>query len=169
MPQGQWPTILAGQEYTANTIQEFAPLLAWKTLDTSRSTTTTLAVDPDLTLPIAVSAYYRFLCYLDYEGAAAGTGDLTWNWLVPAGTTLRYHLIGVNTLLQANVSGTKLASDTPSVGTNGAGVLQAVTMHGTLFTSTTTGSITLNWAQNTSSGTSTIIHAQSYMMLQRFA
>jgi hypothetical protein len=42
-------------------------------------------------------------------------------------------------------------------------------MQGSVVTSSTAGSVTLTWAQNTSSGTATIVHAQSFLMAQRYA
>ena len=37
------------------------------------------------------------------------------------------------------------------------------------FTVATAGNVTLTWAQNTSSGTATVVHAQSALYLQRIA
>jgi hypothetical protein len=46
-------------------------------------------------------------------------------------------------------------------------VLCAAGGHGTLVNGATAGTIQLVWAQNTSSGTSTVIHTQSYVLLRR--
>lgn len=169
MPQGQYPTILAGQAYTAGLIQGFAPLGAWKTSDTSRASTVTLTSDPDLTLNVVANAFYKFKCYLDFE-AVAGTGfGIQWQWAVPAGSTLRYHLVCNSTSATPVVANTLQATDIGSSAGNGPGSLQGAEMTGTLFTSTLAGAITLQWAQATSSATATIVHAQSFMELGRLA
>ena len=55
----------------------------------------------------------------------------------------------------------------PQVGTNGAGIVQEASMRGSIVVSTTAGNVQLKWAQGTSSGTGTIVHAQSSLKLQR--
>ena len=73
------------------------PLAAVKVVDTSRASTTTLANDPELSLAVAANVIYRFWAYLDYEGGTTGSSDIKWSFSVPAGATLRYQMIAVNT------------------------------------------------------------------------
>lgn len=144
------------------------PVPAIKPSDTSRTSTTSLTADPDLACAVVANASYRFWCYLNYEGAATGTGDLKWNFTVPAGATLRYQSISINTagtLSPLLIGPTWTGSSTNSAGTNGSGNAMSLMMHGTLVVAGSAGSCTLNWAQNTSSGTSTIVHSQSALIL----
>lgn len=165
------PTWVTGQVLTASDVNLwFVPLVVTKASDTSRTSNTTLAADPELVLAIAANALYDFSCYINYEGAATGAGDLKWNFTVPAGATLRYQSVSVNTvgtLSPLLIGPTWTGSSTNSAGTNGAGNAMSLVMTGQLDTAGTSGSITLQWAQNASSATSTIVHTQSQLRLQR--
>lgn len=157
-----------GDVLTAADMNAWAvPLAVMKPADTSRTSNTTLTADPDLTLAVAANALYRFWCFLDYEGAALGTGDIKWQFTVPTSSTLRYHLVCWSPLGAANTQNTMAAGGTANAGTINTGNLAGATMHGTLDTAGTAGSITLLWAQITSNATSTILHAQSAMVLDR--
>ena len=169
MPSGQYPAFFAGQIITAALLQSLAPLNAYKAGDTPRATNTTLANDPDLSIPVAASAVYFLICYLDYEGGTLGSSDIKVQWNAPAGATLRYQAFGTNTSGAVASQGTRTQGTANAFGTAGAGNLQGLTMWGTLFMSTTPGSFVLQWAQNTSNGTATIVHAQSAMILLRLA
>ena len=72
-----------------------------------------------------------------------------------------------NTSGAAVTGTTNLDSDVVSAGTATAGVLRGVSMHGTLTVGATAGSIQLQWAENTSDSTPTIVHAQSSLALWR--
>ncbi len=52
--------------------------------------------------------------------------------------------------------------------TNGATSRNAM-FWGTVVSSSTTGNLQLQWAQNTSSGTATKVHAKSWLILDRIA
>lgn len=147
------------------------PLAAVKAADTSRTSVTTVTADPDLSLAVAANALYRFWMYLDYEGANTGTGDLKWSFSTPSGATLRYQALflqsGGGTAINQTIGFTNTGASVMSAASNGVANLMAVTMWGQLDTAASTGSLTLNWAQNTSSATSTIVHAQSSMTLDR--
>lgn len=163
------PTWVAGQVLTASDVNSwFVPVAAVKPGDTSRTSTTALAADPDLVVAVAASQSYRVWCYLNYEGAAVGTGDLKWSFTVPAGATMRYQSISVNTagtLSPLLIGPTWNGASVNSAGTNSPGNPMSVTMHATLVVAGTAGNVTLTWAQNTSSATSTTLHVQSALIL----
>lgn len=144
------------------------PVPAIKPSDTSRTSTTSLTADPDLVCAVAANSSYRFWAYLNYEGANVGTGDLKWSFTVPAGATMRYQSLAVNTagtLSAVLIGPTWNGASVNSAGTNGVGNPMSLTMHGTLVVVGTAGNVTFNWAQNTSSGTSTTVHSQSALIL----
>lgn len=144
------------------------PMVAYKASDQSVTSSITLVNDSDLTLPVAVNAFYTFWLFLDYEGGTGGSSDLKLQFAVPAGAFLRYHMAYEVTTAVVGVNSTfTAATSIAGLRTQGAGNLCGTTMHGTLFTVGSPGNITLQWAQNTSSATSTIVHAQSCMVLQR--
>ena len=142
------------------------PQFALKTADQSVTSNTTLQNDTALVLPVAANAKYRFESYLDYE--ASGAGALKWQWSVPSGGTLRYAKIGINTGLTAEVV-TLTGSAIWTAGGGGAGSLQGIHMAGTLIMGSSAGNLQLLWAQNASSTTPTIVHAQSLLALWRIS
>lgn len=162
-----------GDVLTAADLNAWAvPLTAIKASDTSRTSTTTIADDPDLVIAVAANASYRFWAYINYQGAATGSGDLKWSFSVPASATGRYQSLSVNTagtLSPLLIGPTWTMASVNSAGTNGASNAMSLTMHGTLVVAGTAGSVTFRWAQNTSSGTSTSVLAQSAMSLDRIA
>ena len=162
------PTWVTGQVLSAADVNSwFVPIVAVKVADTSRSSTITVTADPELSVTIPGAGTWYLLCYLNYEGAAAGTGDLKIQ--VTSVGSLRYHAIYQGAGGAANVGSTFQGGGTPSgFATAGAGNLCGGTIHGTLVTATS-GTTTLNWAQNTSSATATILHAGSSMMLRRIS
>ena len=145
----------------------FMPKVAYKAADTTRASTVTPANDPDLTIPVVVNAFYAFQCYLFFEGSATVSQGLKINWVVSTGTTLRYHAIFTDASNNQSTGVSYTATGTPTGGTNGAGSLRGMTMHGSLFTGSTAGSLTLQWSQNVNEAATVTLHAQSYMMLSR--
>jgi hypothetical protein len=155
----------AGARITASAMQGIAPLAVVKPTDQSVTSSTTLVNDNALVVAVAASASYLFFCYLDYEGASAG--DLKYEWTVPASATLRFGQIGQTTASAATVASTNSDSTVYAIGTDAAATLNAVTMIGSLVVSSTAGNLQLQWAQNASSATATIVHAQSFLALWR--
>ena len=156
--------IYAGSRILAADVRGVAPLAAIKGSDQSVTSSTTLVNDTALLLPVVANAAYLFECFLDYEGGTGGSSDLKWGWLVPSGATLRYQG------LYEGTSGTSYfdsntESAIPAAQSAGAAVLKGVGMHGTFLTGSTAGTLQLQWAQNTSSATATIVHAQSFLAL----
>jgi hypothetical protein len=157
----------AGSRITAAGIDAAICLAVIKGSNESVTSSTTLQNDNELVLPVVADATYLFECYLDFEGGTQGSGDLKWTWALPSGATMRYRAVYTNTSGAAVTGTTNLDSDVVSAGTATAGVLRGVSMHGTLTVGATAGSIQLQWAENTSDSTPTIVHAQSSLALWR--
>ena len=155
------PLFTAGSRILAATLDQIAPLSAVKTSDESVTSSTALQNDNQLYVPLAANAYYAFECYLDYEGGTLGSSDIQWGWSFPAGLTMRYQVVGGNITGATTYIGTSVVVGS----TNGAGTLRAQVMKGSVFVGSTAGTLQLQWAQNTSSGTATIVHAQSYIAM----
>ena len=168
MPQGQYPTILAGASFTAGLLDEMLPYYAWKTANESVTSSATLQNDNDLYLTVAANAYYDFACMLAYSGGTIGSSDLKWAWSVPSGTTMAYAIDGVQTSGTSNgTPGFLRGVSGGSAGTNGSGNALSLNMEGTLYTGSASGSVQLEWAQNTSNGTATIVQSGSRLRLRR--
>ena len=157
--------IQAGGRLTAAMLQQVAPYAVIKGSDEDVTSSTTLQNDDALFLAVAANTSWLFDCYLDYEGGTLGSSDIKWTWSAPSGATLVYGLSGLDTSGD-NVASTSYAgSATVTAGTSGASNLRSARMYGTLIVGSTAGTLQLKWAQNTSSGTATIVHAQSYLTL----
>lgn len=151
----QYPSISAGQQITASLLTQMLPLWAVKPAATSRSATTTVADDPDLALSLPRTGTWAFGVWLNYTGGTLGSSDLkiTVNY---TGTS-SFGVWGVNGITtastsQLNAGGAALAG-TLALGTSG-GTFFTADIKGTVVT-TTTGVLSLQWAQNTSNATAT--------------
>lgn len=145
------------------------PQVAYKTSDTSHASTTTLTPDPALSVTVAANATYTFGTTLWYEGGTQGSSDFKWQFTGPSGASLlysAYNLTTSGTASTASYNQSGLAT-VGQAGTNGAGAIRVVYGFGSFTTSSTAGSLALTWAQNTSSGTATILHTGSWISLQR--
>lgn len=152
--------ITAGMKITAALLNSIAPLAILKQADQSK-VNNTIGGDNTLIIPVVASAQYFFLCYINYEGATLGTGDIQFGWILPGGATMRYACLNhdLSNVLQFE---TRLGSGVISAGSNGAGNLRALFMAGTVFIGGTAGNMQFQWAQNTTNaGVATIVHAQS--------
>lgn len=138
---------------------------ARRTSTATITSSTTLVADSQLTVPVTVNAEYELYLWLTYDGATAG--DLKIQLDMPAGATYSGHL-------QALVSTAASQQDYQAFTWNGVatpvgclGGTASCWTKGILITSGTSGSVTLSWAQNAVSGTSTRIFVPSYLSLSR--
>src|SRR6266705_4948861 len=160
------PTYAVGQVLSAADCSLwFIPLAAVKTSDTSRTSNITLANDPDLVLPVAASATYEFSADVRFT-AGTGPGDLSLKWTGPAGAVLTFsplHNEGSSTGLGNSVLNYGIGSVIFVAG-QGSSQSAHVIMRGTLVVAGTAGNLTLQWAQNTSSGTATTVQSASHLV-----
>jgi len=161
--------ITAGARLTAAMLRGVAPLAAYKGADESVTSSTTLQNDDALFVTVLANSTYLWVMYLDYEGGTGSSSDLKVAWSLPSGTTLRATWIGLNSSggNTASLRGTE--STTATFQSNGAGSSRAVLFTGTLNVSSTPGNMQLQWAQNTSNGTATKVHAGSVLALWQIA
>lgn len=156
-------TFKAGQRLTAAALNAAIGLTARKGADTARSsanTGTTLTADPDLVIPVLANAAYLVTFSLVYKGAATNTGDLKFGFSVPSGATMPGGFLGITNPLALEILPVTASSTLVSY-SNGTGNPLWCQVTATLVTSSTAGNLTLTWAQNTSSATSTTLMAGS--------
>ena len=166
MTANKYPNINAGTTPTATVLNEMLPLEAMKAASTSRTSTTTLTADPDLTFALEANAAYDFELELLYNGGTNGSSDLKFAFAGPSGWALTFGaMITGIPLGVASIGGTE--GSTVTVGTGGTSTPLYTRLSGRLVTSGTAGSLTLTWAQNTSSGTATTLTAGSKMRARR--
>ena len=164
----QYPVILAGMDPTASLLQALAPFMAYKSNDQSVTSSTTLANDNALSLPVAANGTYFFICMLKFEGGTSGSSDLKFAWTGPSGFGMNYQLTGLNAGGGSTLGFMRSATGSTG-GTTGAGNVWGTTMLGTVTASSTAGTLQLQWAQNTSSATATIVHAGSVLAMWRIS
>lgn len=147
------------------------PQVVVKTSATIRSSTTTLTNDPDFIFTSLPAGTYQFDLFLSTTGASIGTGDIkvTMNY---TGTVSSGTWQGIGT----NVSGSTVLFN--NGGSIGSGIGQPFGTNGGNFTGllingamvvSTSGTLSLQWAQNTSNATATNIRGGSYMRLTQIA
>jgi len=165
------PTWSSGQVLTAADVDSwFVPLVAYKTADEAVTSSTTLQNDDDLFVSVAASATYQLIAYFIYDGGTTGSSDLKIGWTFPSGLTMAYGHIGMTTsatITEASVATSSDQTNNPQFGSDGAGQNRAAYLLGTVFVSTTAGTLQLQWAQGTSSGTATHMKKGSWLQLQR--
>ena len=150
--------------------QWFVPLVAFKAADQSVTSSTTLVNDTALFIAPRINCTYWMEMYVDYEGGTNGSSDLKGQFTVPGAAALNYSEIHNSASGATTVAmGQRAAAATFVAGTNGAGNLLTLECKGTLQMSSTVGNLQFQWAQNGTSGTSTIVHAGSVLMLRRIA
>lgn len=144
------------------------PRAVVKPSDQSLTSTTTMVNDTALVLPVDANATYDIHGFLLYEGGVQNSSDMKIQWTFPAGLTMYYQLVGIDTGGVIR-SATHTQATVPTIGSNGAGTRIVQSVNGTVIVSSTAGNLQLQWAQNTSSGTATIMHAMSHLQLHRIA
>ncbi|MEY9876654.1 hypothetical protein ABH931_006164 [Streptacidiphilus sp. MAP12-33] len=171
MTATQFPAWAAGQKITAAGLLQMERFFAFKPGATTVTSSTTLADDPDLQIVLTGTGTFLLDGLILYSGAATGTGDLKMQ-MNYTGTisSSNWTPMGVNVTSatgSVNFFGPQFANP-QSVGSDGSSITMAARLGGYLVTSTT-GTCKLQWAQNTSSATSTTVRAGSWLTLQQVA
>lgn len=161
------PTWAVGQVLTAADVNSwFVPLAAYKAADQAVSTLT-LQNDNALVIPLPASAVYEFWLTFTYAGGTLGSSDLKVAWSFPSGTTMVYARSGIDTTGTFAQSKT-IQTDVVVFGTPGGGT-GTVQCHGSISTSSTSGSLQLQWSQNSGGLVSTSVKAGAVLSAQRVA
>jgi hypothetical protein len=162
----KYPVINAGTTPTVTVLNGMLPDTAVKSSPTSRASTTTLTADPHLVVSLEANAVYDLDIDLAYNGGTNGSSDLKFGFTGPSGFTMSFGAwlvsIPAGTASSGGTQGTTLTS-----GSVGTGTPLAARVSGTVATTGTPGSLTLTWAQNTSSGTATTLTTGSKMRVKR--
>jgi len=158
---------VAGQTLTAGYLRSWmanwAALSIVKLADTSRASTTTLTADPELQLAVVANTTYTFDAELFYD---AGAGQFNMFFAGPAGSTISWVPAGLDPSVTAAASGIiRTGRNGQVVGEAGAGTVVTAFPRGIITVAGTAGTVSVNWAQGTSSATATILKAGSWLRL----
>jgi hypothetical protein len=165
----------AGARLLASEINAALPIYMRASSDTTKTSSTALGDATGMTLELEASSTYVMDGYLAYTAGA--TGDLKVAWTVPTGTTGHWCLYGLSTASTASVGDLDARRITAFGDANTQSIGGSDSLSGSLaalprlyvVTSTTAGDITMRFAQNTSSGTSTIIRIGTWVRAVKVA
>lgn len=151
----------AGEILTAAALNAALPIApAVKSADETVTSSTVLQNDDHLFVSVAANTTY--LLELVFVFNANASGDLKTTFTVPASTT--------GTLLATSDAGTSAGvSMTSTAVWDGTGADEQGRMWGRVVTSSTSGTVRLQWAQNASFGTGTIIRNGSFLRITRIS
>jgi hypothetical protein len=173
----KYPAIAAGQRITTNLLNAMIPEIIDKPAATSRTSTTTVSDDPDLTFTLAANSMYFVEFFIKYSTpGASGTAGFKTQWTVPSGAG------GNRTALGPGSTQTDSGADNISVhsgvhgfttavtyGSRGTTSNQLMAIETALVTTTSSGTCALQWAQQTSNASATTVAADSFMRVTQLA
>lgn len=143
-----------------------------KSADESLTSSTTLQDDNHFTVTLLADRVYMIDLYLGFRAATAG--DIKTAWSISGGVAQKVarHVQGP-TLGTTDVLATSLVARTQTIttaqpyGHDGSGNGGSIQEHFVVETTTAGagGTLTLQWAQNASSGTATVVLSASYMVI----
>lgn len=171
-----YPNIVPGTRVTADLLNSMMPVMIYKSAHTDRVSTTTLADDPDFTVPLEAGGVYFVKFFLWH--AATNATRFKCAWRIPSGATGSRSGIGPDqgVVLSTTSSGGQGrwgVHNSSTVNTYGSRDDPSLTCfaleEGMVFMGSSAGTMSLQWAQATS-GTSLVRLAQgSYMEIRRLA
>ncbi|GAA3374745.1 hypothetical protein [Streptomyces racemochromogenes] len=171
-----YPVISAGQRITAGLLTSMLPAPIVKPSDQSVTSSTTNINDTALLSPVAANASYIVTGVLLYS--ARTDTDVKIGWTGPSGSTFDWIAHGQSQDGTGGLAGSGVVVDRQSIGNTsfplgGFGAENSTFMTaplwGRLVTSSTAGTLQLNWAQRVSNATASIMRAGSWILLTRVA
>lgn len=168
-----YPSITAGQEITSTLLTSMLPDIVYKTANEDRTATTTLADDTELTTTLAASAVYHVRIYLHY--AALDAAKIKTAWTVPSGASGLRSAIGAGsaatdaTAATTSRFGVHAFTTTVTYGTRSHATNQCVAIEEGIVTTTSAGTLAIQWAQDTSNATATRVGSGSSLHVTRIA
>lgn len=171
----QYPQITAGQRITAALLLSMLPIDLYKTANTTRASTTTLANDPDLTMTLDANAVFSVEMHLFY--AAVDAERMKTAWAAPSGATGFRTCVGPDqgVILSAGSSGGQGRwgvhnfNTASTYGTRNSTTLLCYALERGVVTTTSGGTLALQWAQGTSGTTGAVLSVGSYARVKRIA
>jgi hypothetical protein len=171
-----YPNWAAGDPITADWLNLTQGDWIVKAADTTRTSTTTLADDPDLTTTLDASAVY----FVEFKlrVACVNAEDFATDWTAPSGAsglreawgpseTVTTDADGDSNLVRLGVHG--FTTDVVYGGVRNSAANQFPIMERAIITTTDSGTLALRWAQGTSGGTGTKLAAGSSLYVKRIS
>lgn len=144
-------------------VESKIPRIAYKSSDEIVNNSAVFQNDEELLMSLAASARFRFFCRLLYNSGT--TPDLKFQWTYPSGTTMLY--TGLCTV--AGAFNQFQFTEAAGGSIDGVAANTAALLFGTITTSSTPGTLTLQWAQNTANASDTTLRAGSFLEVVRIS
>jgi hypothetical protein len=164
---GALSDFLAGDEPTAQQINDVLPRFVTKLADESITNNATPQSDDELFIAVASSTRYWVEMWMVFNSPAAN--DLKLQWTSPAGVAGWWRPAATNlaaaseTIYQGSLAwGTQAQIE-------GSASDKSISVVGILVTAGTAGTLQLQWAQNTNTGNTTTVKANSVLKIQKIA
>lgn len=174
-----FPNYTAGQRLTAADLQAGQYLVVQKVVTTTRASTTAIADDPELSFQLAANAQYLIEFFLHY--AAVDLAKIDVAWTVPSGASGNRGVRGLASTV-SDSSGAPAGGGAGSLrsgvhgfgtevtyGTRNSNTLQCLATEESLVTTSSAGTCAVQWAQNASSTTGTVMAVGSWARALRIA
>lgn len=169
-----FPSWSTSEVVTAAKMRKLSLDYVTKGSDESVTSSTTLQNDDALAYTVAAAGTYAFEINLAVTSAADAAGDVRIGFTFPTGTM---HFFGIGpdvSLASGNIGtghfGTALSatSGTTALAFGASTTAAAIRVYGQLI-ATATGTLQLQWAQQSSSGSATTVKAGSFMIVRQVA
>lgn len=146
--------------------------VARKLADTSKTSSTSLSDDPEITFAVDANSIYEVRAYLFVTGDPAG--DIITQWSFPVGATWLRHCYGpgpassgfTDTSMRVSAANMNVSVQ---YGLSSTGTYVCIQEQGLFITAGTAGSLTLRFAQFASNATATILRTPSSAVIRKVA
>jgi hypothetical protein len=170
-----YPTLYAGQRITSSLLASLQADITWKSSNTDRAATTTFVDDPDLTTTLAANATYHVIFYLHF--AALNAARFKTVWTVPSGASGTRSVIGPDQGAVLSITssggqgryGVHNFTTACTYGTRDDNTLLCAGIEEAVVTTSSAGTLAVQWAQATSSASFTRLGAGSSLHVRRLA
>ena len=146
-------------------ITEVRPLSGYVSAATTVNNSVTLVNAAGAAVAVEANATYRLDLYLQYS--TNSTADFKFGWTFPTGLTMIFGFIGFNTSEAFTAGGGQIQTSVPTLG--GPAANRVCHVFGHVITSSTAGTLQLQFAQNTMTGVNTSVDAGTLLVLQRLS
>lgn len=170
-----YPQWLSGQNITADQLNEMLPKVARKTVDTSKTSTTTVAADAELQTTLSANAVYIWDGWVKYS--ADPTADFVVDFTAPSGALGEWGAHGAGSGTAGSVStGYSIRTESNDIqqfrtyyGTTAAdNAPLTVFLYGTIRTSSG-GTFSLDWGPSNNVASPVTVYTDSWLRFQRIA
>lgn len=144
-------------------VTEVRPVAARKTVNETVNNSAALQNDDALFVAVVANAVYDVKLVLHYTSGT--TPDLKIGWTAPSGATMVWGGYLFSTASAFTATGNNAVGTVVALGGLGADV--SAVFDGTVVTSTTAGTLQLQWAQNTANASDSTVYAGSFLELRR--